>query len=59
MKSLHDDNIIIILPADKGNPTVVMDRVEYSNKLADLMGNGGYKEGPDPKNRKETVIDPQ
>ena len=42
VKSLQDDNNIIILPADKGNTTVVMDRVEYSNKLADLIGNGGY-----------------
>ena len=42
LKSLQDDNSIIILPADKGNATVVMDRVEYSNKLADLIGYGGY-----------------
>ena len=42
LKSLQDDNSIIILPADKGNATVVMDRVEYSNKLADLIGNSGY-----------------
>ena len=39
--SIHDDNIII-LTADKGNATVVMDRVEYSKKLADLSGIGGY-----------------
>ena len=42
LKSLQDDNSIIILPADKGNATVVMDRVEYFNKLADMIGNGGY-----------------
>ena len=42
LKSQQDDNNMIILPADKGNATVVMDRVEYSNKLADLIGNGGY-----------------
>ena len=41
-KLLQDDNSIIILPADKGNATVVMDRVEYANKLADLIGNGDY-----------------
>ena len=36
-----------------------MDRVEYSNKLADLIGNGGYcKEGTDPEDRKEAVTDP-
>ena len=42
LKSLQDDNSVIILPVDKGNATVVMDRVEYSNKLADLIGNGRY-----------------
>ena len=40
LKSLQDDDSIIILPADKGNATVVMDRVEYSNKLAELIDNG-------------------
>ena len=33
---------IIKLPADKGNATVVIDRVEYSKNLADLIGNDGY-----------------
>ena len=42
IKLLEDDNYIIILPADKGNATVVIDRVVYSNKLADLIDNGGY-----------------
>ena len=42
LKSLQDDSTIIILPAAKGNATVVKDRVEYSNKLADLIGNRGY-----------------
>ena len=42
IKSLQDNNNIIILPADKGNATLVMDRVEYSNKLPDLIGNDGY-----------------
>ena len=31
LKSLQHNNSIIILPADKGNAIVVMDRVEYSN----------------------------
>ena len=42
IKSLQDDNVIIILPADKGNATMVMDRVECSNKLVDLIGSCGY-----------------
>ena len=56
LKSLQDDNNIIILPADKCNATVVMDRVEYSNKLADLIGNGGYckvKKDPTLKTEKK------
>ena len=32
---------IVIIPTDKGNATVVMDRVKYSNKLTVLIGNGG------------------
>ena len=43
LKLLHSDEKIIILPADKGNAAVViMDYVEYSNKMADLISNGGY-----------------
>ena len=42
IKSLQDDNNIIILPADKGNTIVVVDRVLYSNKLPDLSDNDGY-----------------
>ena len=41
LKLLQDENSLIILPADKGNATLVMDRVEYSNKLVDLNGNSG------------------
>ena len=41
LKSLQEDNNTIILPAGKGNATVVMNWVEYSKKLVDLIGNGG------------------
>ena len=41
LKSLQSDENIIILPAYKGSTTVVMDKVEYSNKLSDLIGKGG------------------
>ena len=56
LKMLQYDNSIIILPADKGNATMVMDRVEYSNKLADLIGSGGYckvKKDPTPKTERK------
>ena len=57
LKSLQDDNSIIILPADKGNATVVMDREEYSNKLADLIGYGGYcKVKKDPTLKTENKL---
>ena len=42
IKSLQDENSTLILPADKVNATMVMDRVECPNKMADLIGNGGY-----------------
>ena len=60
IKSLREDNSSIILPEDKGNATVVMDRVEYFNELVDLIGNGGNcksKEEPDPEDGKEAVTD--
>ena len=37
LKSLQSDKNIISLPADKGNTTVVMDKVEYYNKLATVV----------------------
>ena len=37
IKSLQDDNNNIILPVDKSDDTVVMDRVEYSNKLVAMV----------------------
>ena len=42
LKSQEDYNSIIIFPVDKGNAIVVMDWVEYSNKLVNLIGNGGF-----------------
>lgn len=35
-------NDIIILPADKGNVTVVMDKTEYTRKLKDFIRNDSY-----------------
>ena len=53
----QDDNSIIILPDDKGNATMLMDRVEYSNKMANLIGNGGYcKVKKDPTMRMEKKL---
>ena len=43
IKSLQSDENIIVPPADKCNATVVMDKVEYSNKLVDLIGDNYCK----------------
>ena len=53
LKSLQIDNSIIILPADKGNATLVMDRVEYSNKLVDLIGYCKVKKDPTLKTERK------
>ena len=56
IKSLQCDESIIILLANKGNATVVMDRVEYFNKLADLIENSGYckvKKNPTLKTKRK------
>ena len=37
LRSLQKDDSIIILRADKGNKTVVMDRSEYDKKILDLL----------------------
>ena len=43
MHALRRRDDIIILPADKGGATVVMDRVDYDDKLEDLLQNGPYR----------------
>ena len=43
IKELKKDNTIVILPADKGNATVVMDREEYNNKMRDLLKQDDYR----------------
>ena len=34
LRDLKNDDLIVILPADKGNATVVMDRSQYSDKMS-------------------------
>ena len=41
IKSLQCDENVIILWPDKGNATVVMNKVEYSDELVVLIDNGG------------------
>ena len=45
MKRLKNDNNIVILPADKGRVTVVMDKTDYFDKMdALLLDKRTYKE---------------
>ena len=38
LKELAKDDDIVILPADKGRATVVMDRKDYSAKMLTMLG---------------------
>ena len=37
MKNLKEDKSIIIIPADKGNKTVILDRDTYLDKMRDRV----------------------
>ena len=37
LKRLKTDEIIVILPADKGRVTVVMDKTDYNDKMDSLV----------------------
>ena len=57
LKDLKKDEEIVILPADKGNATVVMDRSEYLTKMNGMLEEDTYKElKRDPTSRVETRI---
>ena len=56
LKKLREDDSIVILPADKGNATVVMNREDYDRKMADILDGGDYavvKTNPIPKLEKK------
>ena len=42
--NLRADKSIHILKADKGNATVILDRLEYDNKILALLNTSNYKE---------------
>ena len=57
IRSLRRDKDIIILPADKGNATVVMNRSDYTAKMEDLLEDPAYKKMKcNPTTRVETRI---
>jgi hypothetical protein len=41
--NLRKDQDIVILPADKGNVTVVMNKGEYTDKILSMLDDGTYK----------------
>lgn len=48
-KTLYSDTSIIILPVDKGNTSMVMNKLKNSEESANLVGYGSYgKMGKDP-----------
>ena len=40
---IGDDDAIIILPADKGRATVILNKEDYIRKCNDHIGNGPYQ----------------
>ena len=42
LKQLRDDDSIVILPADKGNVTVVMERSVCREKIKEILSDGNY-----------------
>uniref|UniRef100_A0A147BMT3 Putative reverse transcriptase n=1 Tax=Ixodes ricinus TaxID=34613 RepID=A0A147BMT3_IXORI len=43
LRELQADTTIVILPADKGNSTVVLDREAYEHKVGDLLDSPAYE----------------
>ena len=43
MRNLKNDNSIVILPADKGRATVILDKTDYIEKCNDHIDNGPYQ----------------
>ena len=43
MKELQSDTSIVILPADKGRSTVILNREDYLEKRMDHINNGPYQ----------------
>lgn len=43
LKALKDNKNVLVLPADKGNATVIMDTVDYISKMRTLLNDSSYK----------------
>jgi hypothetical protein len=56
MKNLRNDSSIVILRADKGNSTVVMNRKDYDTKILSMLNGGPYeiiRQDPTPETVKK------
>ena len=56
LRKLREDDAIVILPADKGNATVVMNKEDYVKKMEEILNGGDYevvKTNPTPKLEKK------
>ena len=58
MKELQSDTSVVILPADKGRSTVILNRQDYLEKCMDHISNGPYqflKKDPTTKIKANTL----
>ena len=57
MRKLQRDKDIVIIPADKGNATVVMDLSEYTRKIEDLLRDESHEKfKKDPTSQTKTRV---
>ncbi|KAM7297236.1 uncharacterized protein ISCGN_022389 [Ixodes scapularis] len=57
LRELRGDTNIVILPADKGNSTVVLDRDAYENKIQNLLDSSAYEKiRKDPTSQVQTKL---
>ena len=59
LSSLRKDDSIVILPADKGNATVVMDREDYRQKAHEILDDRYQVCKKDPRAKLERRIHEQ
>ena len=58
MKDLKSDANIIVIKADKGNSTVVMDKASYSNQIREMLRDGDiYKRIADKRRNPTTKVE--
>ena len=57
VKELRSDHTIVVLPADKGNVTVVLDQKDYIEKIENMLKDGAYSRlRKDPTTTVETRV---